>query len=1008
MYFCTKYTHDMNLLTCIIAATMAVLSPWKDPSSNEINRLPIHADYDTDSPRMSLDGTWKFQWFESLNDRILDFYTEETDDSSWGTMPVPGMWELNGYGDPLYLNIGYAWRGHYDNTPGTAPDEHNHVGQYRRTFTVPSDWKGRDIILTIGSATSNVQVWVNGKEVGYSEDSKLQADFDVTGFVKPGKENLIALEVHRWCDGTYMEDQDFWRLCGLARETYLTARPKARIQDIRVTAGMDGRLSISTELTAKAKKVEYTVTAPDGTTTVIRTSDGRCERYFDDVRLWSAESPALYRLDARFYAGKKVKETVSLDFGFRTVCIEDGQLLVNGQPVLIKGTDRHEMSAKTGYVVSEEEMVQDITIMKRLNINAVRTSHYPNDPRWLKLCDRYGLYVVGEADNESHGMGYGETTLAKDPLYTHTILERVQRMVQRDINHPGIIIWSLGNESGNGINFENAYAWAKSFDQTRPVQYERAVTDYLKGLYDHNTDIFCPMYYDYRDCINYCESKPRIPLIQCEYAHAMGNSMGGFKEYWDLVREYPNYQGGFIWDFADQALEWPSKDGNGDKAFVFGGDFNDYDPSDNSFNCNGLLASDRSLHPHAEEVGFQYQNIWTTRIGRGEYSVYNENFFITLDRYRMLWEIVAGDKVLFNGFCDDLNAGPQSAQLVFINIRKKDIPDDGTPVYLNVRYVLKEDDGVLKAGEQVAHEQILLRNGEFRLPVPELNGGRDWSASFDGSTGALRSIKVRGREFLRSPMMPCFGRAVTENDLGAGFQFRFKPWLYPEFKYLGSTREGSCITARYEVPGLCKVDMSYTLNRTGSIDVKEHVYDVSSDAPDMFRVGVEFEMVGECSNLDFWGPGPWETYSDRKSAATVAHYRQRVEDQYHWGYARPQESGSHTDLGWMRLTDDNGCGLEFSAAAPFSGSALPLTREQIDLSVTGGSRGDHGDQRHSLDLKELVHYGDRANGTTAVNLDLKQMGLGCVHSWGAWPRREYLVPAGEYTFEFSIFPVLPE
>ena len=994
----------MHLLTILFTILAAVVAPWKDASVNEINRMPMHADYITDSPSIDMSGDWKFQWFESRGEQQADFWRADLDDAAWATMPVPGMWELNGYGDPIYLNIGYCWRGHEENTPGNAPDYRNHVGQYRRSFLIPADWKGKDLILTIGSATSNVQLWVNGKFVGYSEDSKLQADFDITKYVKYGQQNLIALEVHRWCDGTYMEDQDFWRFSGIARECSITARPKARVQDIKVEADMFGNLAISAELTKGAKSVEYTVTAPDGKALKFETKDGKVQAEVKDAALWSAEIPNLYHLCAVCSDGKTATEKIELDFGFRTSEIKGGQVLINGKPVLFKGVDRHEMNPYRGYVVDEADMIQDILIMKQLNVNAVRTSHYPNDPRWLRLCSKYGIYLIDEANNESHGMGYGPETLAKNPMYALTTMQRVQRMYKRDLNQACVVIWSLGNEAGNGFCFVNAYDWIKSTGDKRPVQYERAIDEYKAGICK-NTDIYCPMYESPADCEKYLLSNPEMPLIQCEYAHAMGNSMGNFKEYWDLIRKYPQYQGGFIWDFVDQAIKWPSKVAGTDHVFAFGGDFNDYDPSDNSFNCNGVIAADRSLHPHAYEVRYQHQNIWTSLAGEGKVSVYNENFFKGLCNYRLCWEIVQGDRAILSGVVNSLMVKPQQSAEFDLGFTSKDIPEcDCMPVYLNVRYELNKADGLLQAGEQVAYQQIVLKEGKrFEPKAPGCK--YSWDVKFDEKTGALASYKLNGRELISDPLMPCFGRALTENDLGAHFEVRFKPWLYPEFKLASLKTEGNVTVAEYEIKDLCKVAMTYTVGEDGVIKVNEHLYDVAAGAPNLCRFGIEMAMPGQYSTLDFFGAGPWESYCDRESSAMRGHYVQRVEDQYHWGYVRPQESGTHVDLQWFKVTDDSGVGLVFGSPKAFSGSALPLSRRQIDLSISGGSRGDHGDQRHSPELKGLVFEGERSLGQTWLNVDLMQMGVGGICSWWTWPLDEYLLPAGEYSFDFVIAPV---
>ena len=963
---------------------------WQDPAVNQRNRHPMTATFVNDSPRLSLEGIWKFRWYETPQARSLDFYKPGLNDASWGEMPVPGMWELNGYGDPLYVNIGYAWRGHYKTQPPVPPTEHNYVGQYRRSFDIPADWAGRDIFLSIGSATSNLRVWVNGKEVGYSEDSKLEARFDITKYVTPGKPALIAMEIFRWCDGSYLEDQDFWRYAGIARECYLEARPKARIEDIRITAGTDGSYEFLTSITAPTYNVEFFLSGPGFPEKQVKPV-GKIE----NPKLWSAETPNLYHLRAVCYPRKGRPETIELNFGFRDVRIAGGQLLVNGQPVLIKGADRHEMSATGGYVVTVDEMIEDIRIMKELNINTVRTSHYPNDPRWLDLCDRYGLYVIDEANIESHGMGYGERTLAKEPRYAQMHMERVQRMAQRDVNHPSIIVWSLGNEAGNGPNFEAAYDWLKGWDTTRPVQYERADLE-------RNTDIYCPMYAGYERIVEYAKSQPERPLIQCEYAHAMGNSMGGFEDYWDIYRQYPSLQGGCIWDFVDQAVRWPSEKSRWGYIYAFGGDFNDYDPSDNSFNCNGIIAADRSWHPHAYEVRHGYRSILTSATPEqaldGRVQVYNENFFIGLDRYLMRWEVLADGRAVLAGQQDAPAAAPQQTVTADLGFRKADLEKVPGELYLNVSYVLRCADGLLPAGTEVAHDQILLREAPYRLTAADLRGRR-WEADFDPATGALCSYKLDGKQLIAAPLMPCFGRAVTENDLGARLEKRMGDWLYPEFRVVKTDRSDKCVEVTYAVGGdLATVVMQYALAADGSITVTEHMTQVREGAPELFRFGVEFAMPGRFNDLEFYGKGPFENYIDRQRAAQMGIWRQTVAEQYHFGYVRPQESGTHVGMRWLRITDAAGCGFEIAAPQTFSASALPFARRDIDLSVTGGGRGDHGDQRHSPELKE--------DGLTHVNVDLVQMGLGCVTSWGTIPREQYRIKAEPRAFSFTLKPLL--
>ena len=1060
------------LLSCLAACTAALcaaqLPDWQDPDLFQVNRYPMTASFDAGGSRLSLNGEWDFKWYETIEERASDFYKPEFDIAGWDVMPVPGMWELNGYGDPLYLNYGYAWRTWYKHNPPFVPTERNHAGQYRKTFTLDQPWNGKDVFLHIGSATSNVRVWVNGKEVGYSEDSKLEARFDITKFVKQG-ENLIALEIFRWCDGTYLEDQDFFRFCGLARDTYLFSREKKRIEDINVVASADGSADVLVEVTKGVTSVELEILDPQGKSVASKTlavkPNVRSERGLpvveaelnvSDPKLWSAETPWLYTLKVASYDKKGQTEATSINIGFRDSKIVGNQLLVNGKPVLFKGVNRHEMNPYKGYVVSEEDMINDILIMKKLNINAVRTCHYPNDPLWYQLCDRYGLYVIDEANIESHGMGYDELTLAANPIYEKAHINRTYRMIKRDFNHPSIIVWSLGNEAGNGPNFYKTYDLIKSMDSSRPVQYERAE-------HEDNTDIFCPMYLNFEKSEDYVSNNPPKPLIQCEYAHAMGNSLGGLKEYMDLARKYPAYQGGYIWDFADQAQRWPSdpaKTGS-DHIYIFGGEFNDYDPSDNSFCCNGIVASDRSYHPHAYEVAYQYRSILTSASPEaaldGKVNVYNENFFIDLSRYMMEWNVQVDGKQILNGYVTSLEVAPQQTVSISLGYNAEDIKEaagledlSDVDVYLNVKYVLRKSDGLLPAGFQVAYDQIAANVAEQEkfdgssiagLPEYSQNGSLHtfsgimtydgvgvnrydkWKIVFDAEKGTLISYTLAGKPMVANALMPCFGRAVNENDLGAKLEKRLADWLYPEFKVnsFDVKVETNCynITVTYaplqiktindkKKPVECtaNVSLAFKVYADGTVEGLEKLTDGGNlNAAIMIpRFGMEFAMPGEYSVFEFYGKGPFENYCDRNSAAMTGHYVQRVEDQYHWGYARPQESGTKTQLRWIRLADENGTGLMITSDVKFSASALPLSRRQLDLSITGGGRSEHGDQRHSLELKKLACENMRSHGKTYINFDLMQTGVATVNSWGALPRPEHRVK-GEQEFRFIIRPI---
>ena len=1025
-----------KVLICALASVgltaFAQQPEWQDPNVNAINRAAMHTNYFAYESEqaalkgcrlasdnyMTLNGTWKFNWVQNADQRPTDFYKVDFNDKGWDNIQVPGVWELNGYGDPIYVNVGYPWRSQYKNNPPYVPTVNNHVGTYRKEIALPADWKGRQIMAHFGSVTSNMYLWVNGKFVGYSEDSKLEAEFDLTKYLRPGK-NIIAFQVFRWCDGTYLEDQDFFRYSGVGRDCYLYTRTANHIEDIRITPDLDtqykdGTLQIDIQMKGKGT-VDLKLLDKEGkevTTAQVKGSGKQtASMTVSNPAKWTAETPNLYTLVANLQENGKIIESIPVKVGFRKIELKNGQILVNGQAVLFKGADRHEMDPDKGYVVSRERMIQDIKRMKELNINAVRTCHYPDNNLWYDLCDEYGIYVVAEANIESHGMGYGDETLAKNPLFAKAHLERNQRNVQRGYNHPSIIFWSLGNEAGFGPNFEACYKWIKAEDKTRAVQYEQAGTN-------EYTDIFCPMYYSYESCENYSKGNIDKPLIQCEYAHAMGNSQGGFKEYWDLVRKYPKYQGGFIWDFVDQSARWYTKDGK--EFYGYGGDFNRYDASDNNFQNNGLISPDRVPNPHAHEVGYIYQNIWVKPVDlqKGEISIYNENFFRDLSDFYAEWQLLANGEVLQSGIINDLKVGPQQT----VNQKLNYTLDNICPckeVLLNVAFKLKNTETLLPAGFAVAQQQLSVR--EYKAPenlltekkiahdytptpVVEDNDsyylivkGENFHIDFERRSGYLSLYDVNGLSILDegAQLTPNFWRAPTDNDMGAGLQKKYLAWKNPEIKLTSlehATENGLIVvTAKYDMPTVsAKLTLTYRINKEGAIEVTQSMTtDKNAKVSNMFRFGMRAALNKNLSNIQYYGRGPIENYADRNNSTNIGKYAQTVDEQF-YSYIRPQETGTKTDIRWWNQTNKGGNGIQLVGKTPFSASALHYTMESLD-------DGLEKDQRHS----ELVPQTDCVN----FCIDKVQMGLGCVNSWGALPLDKYMVPYQDYEFTFVIKPI---
>ena len=1012
------------MMVAVMAVSMPVIAQqptmteWHDLQVNEVNRYAVHTSF-PQANRLSLDGTWRFLWVEHADQRPTDFFRMDYDAKNWVDMPVPGVWELNGYGDPEYVNVGFAWRGHFKNNPPEVPVKDNHVGSYRRTITIPADWTGKQVIAHFGSVTSNIYLWVNGQYVGYAEDAKVAAEFDVTPYIHSG-ENLIAFQTFRWCDGSYHEDQDFWRLSGVGRSCYLYAQDKTEhIQDIRITPDLinnykDGTLAVKIWAVGKsdARLTLFDAAGKEVASQTVKSwqesqpKQGGVVLHVNNPQKWTAETPYLYTLKIEY--GHQV---TTQRVGFRKVEIKDAQLLVNGKPIYIKGVNRHEMDPDGGYVVSRERMIQDLQLMKRFNINAVRTCHYPDDPLWYDLCDEYGIYLCAEANQESHGFLYQNPSPSKDPIFRQQIVERNQHNVAVNFNHPSVIIWSLGNETADSENFTAARQWILSQDQSRPIQYEPAG----EGA---NTDIFCPMYMIQWHCEGYAkDNRKQKPLIQCEYNHVMGNSGGGLKEYWDLVRKYPKFQGGFIWDFVDQALH--GKDKQGRDIYTYGGDYNKYDPSDNNFNCNGLVSPDRVPNPHMYETGYEYQNIWTepVDITQGKLRIRNEYFFRDLSNYVMDWTLLCDGRVIRSGQVEQISCAPQGTVEVTLPLGNC----DGAGEYLlNVDYKLKNAEPLMQKGQTVAYQQLTVKPGTLALQdatakLPSLkvkDSKRDTLLSvtndavniqFNKVSGFMVRYTVADRQLLGEGgvLRPNFWRALTDNDMGGQFQKDNKVWKNPTLNLVTFHAEKvkkpqPCVvvTAVYDMPDVkAQLTLTYHISGDGRIKVVEQLKtDKDVKQPDMARFGMVMQLPYEMERSAYYGRGPIENYGDRKLSQRIGIYNQTADEQF-YPYIRPQENGLKSDVRWWNQTTAQGKGMRIEAVEPFSVSALHYAIE--DLDEPKPTKG----QRHSTQVPKSKY--------TNLCIDGAHTGVGGANSWSNWGLAlpKYRVPYQDRTFTFQFVPL---
>jgi beta-galactosidase len=1022
----------------IAAQQRASLPDWEDPAMVGRNKQPPHAWYipypdvraavaaqtDTSPLVRSLNGTWKFRYVDRVSDRPVGFERDGYDVSRWDDIAVPGNWEVLGWGVPIYTNITYLFVPNPPYVPHTA----NPVGSYRRSFTVPDTWRGLRVFLHFGSVKSAAYVWVNGREVGYTEGSKTPAEFDVTDVLRPGA-NTVAVQVYRFSDGDYLEDQDYWKISGLERDVFLYAVPPVHIRDFFARAGLDstytdGRLALDVTLrntlpgTSGTQRLTVDLLAADGRSVLPRplTRSVRVAAGAESVLVltaqvphparWSAETPNLYTLVLSL-AGPDgaVTEAIARRIGFRRVEVKGGLLLVNGVAVTLRGVDRHEHDPHTGRVVSDSMMRRDLELMKQANINAVRTSHYPDHPHWYDLADEYGLYLVDEANIESHGMGYQpDTTLGNNPAWRLAHLDRTQRMVERDKNHPSVIIWSLGNEAGDGVNFVATSAWVHDRDHTRPVQYERA------GERPH-VDLVTPMYPPIENLLKYVATWRDRPLIMCEYAHAMGNSEGNLQDYWDVIEAHAQLQGGFIWDWVDQGLAATSP--TGEPYWAYGGDYGPPGtPSDGNFLINGLVLPDRTPHPHYLEVRKVYQPIRTRPVdlAGGTVRIVNHYDFRDLTGLSLRWTATADGDTVAHGALPAPRVRPHDSLEVRLPVPAL-TPRPGTEYFLTVQYALDRAEPFRPAGWVVAWDQFAL---PLAAPAPALDlatvpplalaetdttatlTGPRFAAVFDRRSGTLASLSYDGTELLLAGPVPNFWRAPTDNDFGYGMPRRQRIW-----KDTGPDRHVDAVTVRRTGPGQVRVEVAMTLHAggagytttydvfgTGDIVVTNHFVPGDTTLPDLPRLGTRLVLRGAFDSVTWYGRGPQESYVDRKTGAAVGLYRGTALEQYH-PYIRPQENGTKVDVRWIALTNREGIGLLAVGLPLLSATALPFLQEDFDEGMAKRNR-------HTYDVtpRDLVE----------LKLDAAQMGVGGDNSWGARPHAEYRIPVREYTHRFRLRP----
>ncbi|MES2649326.1 MAG: glycoside hydrolase family 2 TIM barrel-domain containing protein [Bacteroidota bacterium] len=1013
------------------------VNDWENPALFEVNKEKPHAtfmlfdkkqdvvkdDYSSSPFYQSLNGNWKFLYVDKYADRLQDFYKTSLDDAKWNDIEVPSNWEMKGFGIPIYTNIVYPF-------PKNPPliGENNPVGTYRKQFTVPANWSGREVMLQFGSITGCAFVYVNGQKVGMTKVSKTAAEFNITKFLEKGN-NVLAVQVFRWHDGSYLEDQDFFRISGIERDVCLYALPKLSIWDFFLKSDLDaqyvnGVFSADVDIRQFAgntiKNAQVSIDILDNTGKTIFTQQRKLVTNNNEIQTiqfngilkkplkWSAEYPNLYdciitlsNSDGKtFYAGAKI--------GFRKIEIKNSQLLVNGVATYVHGVNRHEHDPVTGHVPGKELMLKDIQLMKQFNVNADRTSHYPNDPMWYKLCDKYGLYLVDEANIETHGMGaslQGRFDTTKHPNYlpgwepAHH--DRTIRLVERDKNHPSVIIWSLGNENGNGKAFHDNYSWIKNRDESRPVQCESAGQDW-------NTDIVCPMYPDmsYMKSYGADVSKTR-PYIMCEYSHAMGNSNGNFQEYFDIIRSFKNMQGGFIWDWVDQGIKTKTSDGR--EFYAYGGDLGAYHlQNDENFCSNGLVAADRSPHPGFYEVKKVYAKIIfrSENIASGKLGIQNIYDFTNLDQFNFKWELFNnGQKVKEDTF--SVNLAPHQQKEISLAIPNYK-SQEGSEYFVNVYAYTKNATELVPSGHEVAREQFKAAGDYFARSGPAANNLQVTKTTdkivfnagaikgeFDLARGFLRSYTINGKNRVMQFPEPYFWRAPTDNDFGNNMPASLGIWRNAHINRKvtkvsadDQTSDGIKITVAYQ---LSDIDVPYTLlyliRNDGSIQVTASIDMTGRSLPELPRFGMRMILENQYANLEYYGRGPMENYSDRNTASFVGMYQDKVINQFTWNYIRPQESGYKTDTRWLSLTNEQGAGIMISGIKPICFSATDIATEDLDPGLTKK-------QQHPTDI--------RRRNMVFLQVDFNQRGVGGDNSWGALPHDAYRLTSKKYSYSYVI------